>query len=140
MKRIVVPAMLVATVLFGGLMAYVIWKASPTTAQDFFSSGKQYFEQKKYQAAAVQFLNALQKDPKNRDSRFFLALSYYNQANLNAAAKQLASLLEYYPDDMEAKLRLGNIYLAGGGTEPQFFRRARETAEEILSKQPDNVS
>ena len=55
MKRIVVPAILTATVLIGGFMAYVIWKASPATAQDYLKSGKQYFEQKKYSAAAVQF-------------------------------------------------------------------------------------
>src|SRR5437899_8215411 len=140
MKRIVVPAILTATVLIGGLMAYVIWKASPATAQDYLKSGKQYFEQKKYPASAVQFLNAVQKDPRNRDARFFLALSYYNMANLNASAKELIALLEYYPDDLDAKLRLGSIYLAGGGTERQFFQRAREIAQDILSKQPDNVA
>src|ERR1700739_4798701 len=101
MKKIIVPAILTATVLLGGLMAYVIWKDSPVPADEYLRSGKQYFEQKKYQAAAVQFLNAVQKDPRNRDARFFLALSYYNQANLNVAARQLIALLEYYPDDMD---------------------------------------
>src|SRR5689334_14017822 len=139
MKRIVVPAILIATVLLGGVMAYVIWKTTPVTVQDYVKSGKKYFEQKKYPAATVQFLNAVQKDPQNRDARFFLALSYYNQANLNAAAKQLLALLEYYPDDLDAKLRLGNIYLAAGGADPQFYRKARDTAQQILSKEPDNV-
>src|SRR5580692_3491388 len=98
MKKIVVPVVLTATVLLGGVMAYVIWKATPVTAEQYFRSGKQYFEEKKYPAAAIELLNAVQKDPRNRDARFLLALSYYNQANLNAAAKQLAALLEYYPD------------------------------------------
>src|SRR4051812_22403939 len=120
MKRLLVPCILSATLLLGGVMAYVIWKASPATPEDYVRSGKQYFEKKNYAAAAVQLLNAVQKDPRNRDARFFLALSYYNQANLNAAGKQLVTLLEYYPDDIPAKLRLGNIYLAAAGGDPRL--------------------
>src|SRR5437867_8363765 len=140
MKRILYPSILIVTILTGGVLAYSIWKASPVTSQQYFESGKKFYEQKKYSEATVQFLNAVQKDPKNRDARYLLALTYANQKNLNAAARQLIALLEYLPDDMEASLELGNIYLTGGRTDSEFFRKAAEMAQKVLSKEPENVA
>src|SRR6185295_1200364 len=107
--------------------------------QDYFNSGKSYFEKQKYSEASVQLLNAVQKDPKNRDARYYLALTYLNQRNVNAAAQQLTSLLEYFPDDLEASLRLGNLYLSAGGSNPDYYRKADELAKRILSKDSQNV-
>ena len=72
MKRILIPSILVATILVGGVLAYAIWKAQPVSAQDYFSSGKKYFDQGKYQEAQIEFSNAVQKDVKNRDAVFTL--------------------------------------------------------------------
>jgi len=140
MKKILVPSILVATVLVGGVLAYAIWKAVPVSAQDYFKSGKDYYDKQKYAEASVQLLNAVQKDPQNRDAHYLLALSYLSQRNINAAAQQLVSLLEYYPDDVEANIRLGNLYLAGGGSNSDYFRKADEIAKKILSKDPRNVA
>ena len=139
MKKILIPSILVATILVGGVMAYAILKAVPMSAQDYFKSGKDFYDQQKYSDAIVQLMNAVQKDPRNRDARFLLALSYLNQKNMNAGAQQLASLLDYYPDDIEANLRLGNLYLAGGGTNADFFKKSDELAKKVLSKDPQNV-
>jgi len=124
MKKYLYLAVLVVTVLVGVFLGYSIWKASPQTAQQFFSSGKSYYEQKKYSEAIIEFLNVLQKDARNRDARYLLAESYLGQQNANAAARQLNALLEYYPDDAQAQLQLGNIYLLGGQTDPKFVRQA----------------
>jgi tetratricopeptide (TPR) repeat protein len=140
MKKILVPSILVATLLVGVGLAFVIWKAVPISSQDYFKSGKDYYEKQKYAEAGVQLLNAVQKDPKNRDAHFLLALTYLNQKNMSAAAQQLVSLLEYFPDDVEATLRLGNIYLAAGGSNAEYFRKADELAKKILSKEPENVA
>ena len=140
MKRILYPSILIVTILTGGVLAYSIWKASPVTSQQYFESGKKYYEQKKYSEATVQFLNAVQKDPKNRDARHLLALTYANQKNLNAAAQQLIALLEYFPDDTEFSLELGNIYLTGGRSTPDFFRQAAEIAQKVLAKDSQNVA
>jgi len=140
MKKILIPSILVATILVGGVMAYAILKAVPLSAQDYFKSGKEYYDKQKYAEASVQLMNAVQKDPRNRDARYFLALSYLNQQNMNAGAQQLASLLDYYPDDVEAGLRLGNLYLAAGGTNADYVRKADELAKRILSKDAQNVA
>src|SRR5262245_48165508 len=121
MKRIVFPAVLLATILTRRLLAYAIWESTPTTSQQVFDSGKKYYEQKMYAEAVVQFLNSIQKDAKNRDARYLLALSYSEQNNLNSAVRALSALLEVFPDDVEANLRLGNIYFAGGFRDSKLF-------------------
>ena len=125
--------------MIGVVLAFVIWKAVPVSSQDYFKSGKEYYEKQKYSEATVQLMNAVQKDPKNRDAHYFLALTYLNEKNMSAAAQQLLSLLEYFPDDVEATLRLGNIYLAAGGSNAEYFRKADELAKKLLSKDSQNV-
>ena len=139
MKRIVFPTLLLATVVLGGILVFVIWNASPATAEHFLESGKQYYKEAKYPEAVVQFLNAIQKDGRNRDARYFLALTYIQQKNLNPAAQQLNALLEYYPDDVPANVALGNVYLTAGRSDTTFFQKAKEKAEKVLAQQPENV-
>jgi TolA-binding protein len=89
MKRILIPSILVATILVGGVLAYAIWQAVPQTSTDYYNSGKKAYDQKKYEEATIQFQNSIQKDQKNRDARYYLALSYLEQRKVNEAAKQL---------------------------------------------------
>jgi len=56
------------------------------------------------------------------------------------AAQQLSSLLEYYPDDVQASLELGKLYLSAGQTDPKFFQEVQKLAQNILSKDPKNVA
>src|SRR5689334_22992916 len=139
MKRYLYPAILVATVLFGGSLAYSIWHISSQTSEYFVGSGKTYFGQKKYPEAIIQFLNALQKDARNRDARYLLAESYMAQLSPGEAVKQLNTLLEYYPEDVQAKLKLANVYLTAGRRNPNLVRQAQGIAESILAKDPKNV-
>src|SRR5262249_3405479 len=129
MNRILFPTALTATILMGGLLAYAIWNATPITSQRLLDSGKNYYQQKRYAEAIVKFLNSIQKDPRNREARYLLALSYSNQKNFNSAAKELSALLEYFPDDVDANLYLGNIYLRAGLSDSKFFRQAAEIAQ-----------
>src|ERR1043166_4116673 len=99
MKRFSYQLVLIATMMLGVLLAYSIWKASPGTAQTYFESGQRYYYDKKYPAAVIEFLNALQKDAHNRETRYLLALTYVKQNDASRAVAQLKSLLEYYPDD-----------------------------------------
>lgn len=60
MKRILFPTLLIATLLAGGLVAFAIWRTSPASAEDYLKSGKQYYEEKNFSSATLQFLNAVQ--------------------------------------------------------------------------------
>src|SRR5580765_351590 len=140
MKRILIPAVLALTLAIGSVLAYAIWKGVPISSQDYFKSGKTYYEKQKYSEATVQLLNAVQKDPRNRDAHYLLALSYLNVGNASAAAQQLTALLEYFPDDVDANIRLGNLYLSAGSSNRDSFRRASELAQRVLAKDSQNVA
>src|SRR5262245_41518110 len=128
MKKFSYAALLLAVVLLGAVLVGVMWQSSPRTTQDFLSRGKAYYEDKKYAEATVDFLNALQRNPRHREARYVLVQALLAQKNALAAVRQLKPLLEYYPDDKQARLELGNIYLTGGHQDAEFFRQAQQIA------------
>jgi len=140
MKKVLFPVILIATLVGGGLVAFAIWRASPMSSQDYLDSGKKYFEAQKYSESTIQFLNAVKKDDHSRDARYFLALSYLRQGDFNSGAKQLKALLEYFQDDVEANLQMGNLYLASGSADSQNLREANQIAQKILAKDPKNIA
>src|SRR5262245_40356922 len=137
-KKIIVGLVLAATTLAGIYFIRTSWKPALTEEQ-YFTSGEKYFGEAKYQEASIQYLNALGKNPRNREARFKLAQCYANANLVGSAAKELRTLLEYYPNAVPANLQMGNLYLAGGGTDPQLFRRAQDIAKQILDKDEGNV-
>jgi tetratricopeptide (TPR) repeat protein len=139
MKRVLFPILLVTCLLAGGGVAFSIWTASAGSVQDYFESGKKYYEEKKYSEATIQLLNALKKDPRNQQALKLLAQSYFAVGDMDSGARTLNSLVEYYPDDVEANLQLGQIILGSGGNSPELFQAVRTRAEKVLSLQPDNV-
>src|SRR4029450_2547058 len=139
MKTLLFRTVLVSTIVAVGLAGYFLWRGSPKSSQEFFESGKTYYNEKKYPEATIQFLNALQKAPRHRDARYLLALSYMNQQEWLRAAQQFKALLEHYSEDVPPRLALGNLYLTGGRNDERFFRQAQEIAQKILAKEPQNV-
>jgi tetratricopeptide (TPR) repeat protein len=137
-KRLIAVIGFIVAISAGGLF-YYISKRTALTPEALFESGKKYYDQKKYSEAAIQFLNTLRKNPRHRDGRLLLARTYVAGGDLADAMRQLQALLEYYPDDSAANLELGNIYLVGGRTNPDYFRLAQESAQKVLAKEPNNV-
>ena len=133
MKKVLLVALSLAV---AGTLAY-FW--IPSSSTDFAERGIAYYRQKKYPEAAIELLNAIRKDGKNRDARYFLSLTYYGQGNRLEAARALRILLETFPDDTEAKLRLGNMYLSLGVDDSRFYQEAFSLAQTILSNDADNV-
>ena len=139
MKKLILVLALIGIMIAGGVLGHSLWKRE--TPAGYYDAGKKYFDNKKYSEATISFLNAVQKDARNRDARYYLALSYLNQQDVSRAVGQLKGLLENYPDDVEANLQLGRIYLAAASAQrnPDFSRQAEDLAQKILSKDPQNV-
>jgi len=134
------PLILVIGLILGAYLTYSVWRVSTTSPQAFFESGKKYYESKHYAEARIEFLNALRGDPRHRDSRYYLALTHLGEQDARSAVAQFKTLLEYYPDDVEANLQLGRIDLAAGLKDSDSLRQAKQIAEKVLSKEPTNVS
>lgn len=138
MKKRSIAFILVAIVAVGG-MSYVVWRRVTRTPQAFFERGKKYYEENKYREAMIELLNAVRREPRNRDARLLLARTYLKLQDLGDAAGQLKAVLEYFPDDVDANLELGNIELLAGQRQPELYARAQEQAKKVLAKDPNNV-
>ena len=136
-KTLLIATLSIPVLLLGGLGYF--WHRTSQTPQSFYASGKKYYDQKKYQEAAIQLMNAVRKDPRHRDAKLLLARTLVATRNLSGAVIQLKGLLEYYPDDADGSIELGNLYLEGGRADPVFFHQAQELAQKVLAKNPNNV-
>src|SRR5947207_624767 len=116
MKKLFFQIVLAARIILGEVLANPIWTAKPLTAQAYFESGKKYYDEKRYPEAIIQFLNAVREDGHLRDARYYLALSFMYEDDLVNAVGNLRAILEYYPDDVDANLELGGLYLLAGRT------------------------
>ena len=102
--------------------------------RNYLDKGNSYLQQAKYQAAIIEYQNAIQIDPKFGDAHFGLAKIFLQQGDWNHAYQELSRTVEYDPANWKAQIDLGNLMLAGGNK-----LEARHYAETVLQSQPDNV-
>ncbi len=76
--------------------------------------GNVYFSLGRYEAAIGQFSAARQRDDADRQIIFMLAQAYLRNDEDDNAVKTLEELLEKDPENDEARVLLGNVYLATG--------------------------
>lgn len=139
MKRLFFLAVVLGTAILTGIFAFSYWRLKTKTPDAYFQLGKTYYDQGKLSDATIEFLNALKRDGNHRDSRYYLALCSLAQKDPASAYRQFTALLDAHPDDVEALLQVGSLYLAGGPSNPENYREAQRTADTILKKDPQNV-
>lgn len=135
-RRIVVPARLLACSLL--CLALV---ASLTACQDdearlgeHMSRGDQYLEEQKPNEATIEYKNALQIAPNHALAHFGLAKAYLAAKDVRKAYWELQETVRLDPDNVDARLALGQFLLLGGDDE---FGQALEQADAILERKPD---
>jgi tetratricopeptide (TPR) repeat protein len=139
MKRLFFVAVLFGALILSGILGFSYLKLKNKTPQAYFESGKSNYDQGNFANADIDFLNAIKRDGNHRDSRYYLALSYLAQKDLPAGAQQLKALLNIYPDDIPANLELGNLYVSAASGRTNYFQLAKEQAQKVLAKEPQNV-
>ena len=93
-----------------------------------------YDADKKYKEATIEYRNALRFDPQDLQTVKKLAFAYYENGQIGEAFPPLQRYVDENPNDLEARQKLGTIYLMGRAPD-----KAREQAETILAKQPDDL-
>src|SRR5271155_1696899 len=106
--------LLCAVVLLTGLLLPGCHRNPQVAKQKYFDKGTQYFQQGKYNEAAIEFQNALQIDPDFADAHYQLAQCYLKRGSLRQAYPELARTVELAPNNLKAQLDLAGILLAAG--------------------------
>ncbi len=112
----------------------------PKVARDkYFNSAQQYLKDGRYEEAAIQFRNALQKDNGHIPSYLGMAKAFQQMGNHQNAVGVYQQVLKLDGSNVEARLRLGQYLLASALRDPELFKKAQQEAEAIVKVEPSNV-
>src|SRR5690348_14918326 len=71
--------------------------------QKYLESGNRYYDAGKYSAAAIQYQNAIQIDPRFADAHFKLAQAYLKEGMWNPAYIELRKTIDIQPQNWKAQ-------------------------------------
>ena len=132
--RLVLLTLIAVTCLLGQAC-----KDDPEKAKlKHLTKGKQYLQEKKYNEARIEFRNVLLLDKKSSEATYGLAEAALGLNNVQEAFDALTTTTNLDPKNLDAKIRLGNIYL-------QFVRdsghitEAEKFAREVLEADANNI-
>lgn len=95
--------------------------------------GDQYFTQQQYREASIEYRNALRIDKENQHAIQRLGFTFYQLGELGNSYPFLLRTKELDPKNIETRLKLGTMYLAG-----RKLAEAREEAGFVLEQDPKN--
>ncbi|MEZ5329470.1 MAG: tetratricopeptide repeat protein [Verrucomicrobiales bacterium] len=102
------------------------------TVAKHLARGDEYREDKKFEEARIEYLNAQKIDPASKELSFRLGGLFFESGDLRQAAPLLIKQEKLEPDNLEVKERLAQIYL-----EAHENDQARAEALTVLEGDPD---
>lgn len=99
-----------------------------------FERGEQYFAEKRYAEATLEYRRAVQADPKFGRARFKLAESLSANNELKEAYTEYVRAADLLPGDVDVQIRAGNMLLLG-----RRFQEAKDRARKILEANPNSL-
>ncbi len=94
----------------------------------YLSKGKAYLKDSKFQEASLEFRNALQIDDKLAAAHWGLARAYESLQRFPEMLEELRKTIELDQNNLEAKIKLGNYYLAASKGRPELITEAERLA------------
>lgn len=101
--------------------------------QKYYDRGQRYFEKGQYDAAAIEFTNAVKIDPGYADAHFKLGESYLHLQRLDRAYQELSRTVELEPGNYKARIALANLLILG-----RQFPKAQEQTDLLMKQRPDD--
>ncbi len=101
--------------------------------------GEVFLKDEKFQEASLEFRNAIQIDEKLASAHWGLARSYEGLQRFQEAFEELRKTTELDKDNLDARVKLGNYYIAAAKGHPELVAEAERLAKEILQKNSNHV-
>ncbi len=101
--------------------------------------GEAYLKDEKFQEASLEFRNAIQIDEKLASAHWGLARAYEGLQRFQETFEELRKTTELDADNLDARVKLGNYYIAAAKGHPELVAEAERMAKEILQKNANHV-
>ncbi len=101
--------------------------------------GESYLKDEKFQEASLEFRNAIQIDERLASAHWGLARSYEGLQRYQEAFDELRKTIELDADNLDARVKLGNYYIAAAKGNSQMIAEAQRMAKQILDKNANHV-
>ena len=102
--------------------------------QRYLQSGNEFFEQKKYQEAVVEYRNAIALDERFGEARYKLAESYVALGDAGNAFRHYVRAADLLPDNNEVQLKAATLLLLAGQ-----FDDAKTRVQRVVDADPSNA-
>jgi len=113
------------------------------SAQQYLDRGNQVFAAGKYDDAALNYRNALKKDPRSGEAYYRLALANLKLNKASDAYQMLIQAVSLAPQNTAAKVELAGLCLAiymQSPTHPaQLYNRASSLTKDLLAANPNSA-
>lgn len=130
---------LVLSLLFTALFSLGACTNSEKAKAAHLSKGEAYLKDSKFQEASLEFRNALQIDDKLAAGHWGLAQAYEGLRRLPEMLDELRKTIQLDPNNLDARTKLGNYYLAASKGHPELMSEAERLAKEVLQKDPNHI-
>ena len=101
--------------------------------------GEQYLKDLKYNEASLEFRNAIQIDERSAPAHWGLARAFEGLQRLPEMITELQKTIEYDKSQLDARVKLGNYYLAASTGRPQLLAEAEKLAKETLERDGNHI-
>ncbi|MGI8733633.1 MAG: tetratricopeptide repeat protein [Pyrinomonadaceae bacterium] len=114
--------------------------ANPEKAKaEHLSKGEAYLKESKFQEAVLEFRNAVQIDDKLAAGYWGLARAYEGLQRGQESFEALRKTIELDANNLDARVKLGTIYVALSRGKPDLVAEAERLAKEVLQKEPNHI-
>lgn len=125
------------------LLAALVTLSGCTNAEkakaEHVSRGEAYLKDLKYQEASLEFRNAIQIDANLAAAHWGLARAFEGLQRYPEMIDELRKTLELDKANQEARLKLGNYYLAASRGRQELITEAERLAKEALDRDANNI-
>src|SRR5215212_7799651 len=129
--------------LFCLLLAAVIFLAGCTNPEkskaEHLTKGDAYLKDSRFQEATLEYRNALQIDEKLAAAHWGLARSFEGLERLPEMLDELRKTVALDANNLDARVKLGNYYLAYNGGRADIITEVDRLAKEVLAKDPNHI-
>ena len=101
--------------------------------------GDAYLKDQKYNEASLEYRGALQIDGNMAAAHWGLAQAFEGLQRFPEMVDELRRTIDLDKNNLDARIKLGNYYLAFSGGQAQLIDEAERLAKEIIEHDPNNI-